>query len=311
MKNYYICIDIGGTDIKCGVVDEDYNIMYKTKIKTQQAKKEKSLLSSFKQLFDLIENETKLRPCVAKGVGIGFPGLVDNKEKQVKFMSNLNLTNYDEILMDLKSLYSGDIKFSNDAELALLAEKTLGAGKGKDNFVLLTLGTGLGCGIVLDGKPLRQVKPFSCELGHLKSVDSGNEYGSYASTRALISQTRTAMENNLESKLWTKYNLSTISGSAVFEFKEKDKTAKQVFNNYIKNLGTIIANLHTLFSVDLFVIGGGISGQGEALTKPLEEFVNKNTFTKVIGEKVKIVPAKFSNDAGILGARCMFDKEGL
>lgn len=307
MKDYYICIDVGGTDIKCGVVDKDYNILFKTKRKSSQAKTEMSLRSTFEELFGFLDEKTPYKPSGAKGVGVGFPGLVDTKQSKVKFMPNLNLSSYDDILKDLKSLCSCEVKFSNDAELAMLAEKKLGAGRQANNFLMLTIGTGLGFGVVIDGKPLRLISPFSSELGHLKSLDSGSEYGSYVSTRALIAQTKTAMQNAPCSKMWTNYTLKSVSGKTVFEFKDMDKTAKEVFDNYIKNLGTIIANLWTLFSPDLVIIGGGISAQGEKLTKPLEKFVNGSIFTKTIGERAKIVSAKFTNDAGILGARCLFD----
>lgn len=307
MKDYYICIDVGGTDIKCGVVDEDYNILFKTKIKSSKAKEEKSLKSTFEELFEQLGTKTAYKPSGAKGVGVGFPGLVDLKNQKIKYMPNLNLNSYDEVMDNLKSLCSCEVKISNDAELAMLAEKKLGAGKDVKNFVMLTIGTGLGFGAMIDGKPLRSISSFSSELGHLKSIDSGDEYGSRVSTRALISQTKLAMQSDPQSKMWTKYTANSVSGHTVFEFKDMDKTAKQVFDNYIKKLGTIIANLWTLFSPELVVIGGGISAQGEKLTKPLEKYVNGIIFTKAIGEKVKIVTAKQTNDAGILGARCLFD----
>ncbi len=306
MKNYYICIDIGGTDVKFGIIDEDYEIIYKSKIKSSLIKETESFTPIFKEIFDDINKNCKLKTNNAKGIGIGFPGLVDHKNKQVKFLANLKLKEYNNILDGLHEICNLPIKIANDAELALLAEQKLGAGQNKENFVLLTLGTGLGCGIVLNGKPLRHNLPYSCECGHLKTMENSVDYGSLTSTRALIMQTKTAMQNNPNSKMWSKYNLSTITGKTVFDFKDIDKTAKQVFDNYIKKLGTVITNLYTLLSPEIFIIGGGISKQGEALTKPLEDFVNKNIFVKNINISTKIVPAKLSNDAGILGARCLF-----
>lgn len=309
MEDYYICVDIGGTDIKCGIVGKDYDILFKTIIKSSQAKNEKSLFSTFKQLFDFLNEKTEFKVSGAKGVGIGFPGLVDSKNHSVRYMPNLKLDDYDKVFEQLKQLCPVQIRFSNDAELALLAESRLGAGKNLNNFALLTIGTGLGFGAMINGKPLRSISPFSSELGHLRVLGSGDEYGSLVSTRALIEQTKNAMKTEPGSKMWSKYDLKSATGRTVFEFKNSDKTAKLVFEKYIKNLGTVIANLHTVFAPEMFVIGGGISAQGEKLTVPLEKFVNEIIFTKVIGEKVKIVPAKLGNNAGILGARCLFDEK--
>lgn len=127
------------------------------------------------------------------------------------------------------------------------------------------------------------------------------------STRSLINQTRNAMQYNLNSKMWIKYNLENVSGKTVFDFKDCDETAKAVFDNYIENLGVAIVNLYNIFTPEVIILGGGISKQGKNLTTPLENFVNENIFLKNIDKKVKIVTAKHQNNAGILGARCLFD----
>ena len=107
--------------------------------------------------------------------------------------------------------------------------------------------------------------------------------------------------------MWSKYNLDTANGKTLFDFMDEDDCAKQIFNNYISNLGRVLVNLYNILTPEVIVVGGGISKQGEKLTKPLEEFVNNNIFLKNIGMRAKIVPAKFLNNAGLLGARCLFD----
>lgn len=307
MENYYICIDIGGTDIKFGIIDEDYKILYKSKISSAIIVKSQSFKPAFEEICNILNEKTPYNSSKAKGVGISFPGLVDSKNNEVKYLPNLKLNKYDSIKRDFEVFGDIPVKIANDAELALLAERWLGEGRGKTNFILLTLGTGLGCGIVIDGKQLRTNLPYSCECGNLNTLESGTNYGALVSTKALVNQTKKAMQDNPNSKMWSKYNLSTVSGRTVFEFKDIDKPAKSVFDNYIKNLGTVIANLFTLLSPETIIIGGGISEQGKELTKPLEDFANKNTFMKNIGSKVNVIPAKFTNDAGILGARCLFN----
>ena len=173
---------------------------------------------------------------------------------------------------------------------------------------MLTLGTGIGSGLIINGTPIRSHLPFACELGHIKITASDDEsFEKLASTKALVNQTRQAMEFNLNSKMWTKYNLETVCGKTVFEFKDSDETASEVFKTYISHLGTGITNIYNIFTPEIIIIGGGVSKQGKALIAPLTEYVNERIFTKNINNKVKIVPAKYLNDAGILGARCLFN----
>lgn len=305
MNKYYFCIDVGGTDIKGGIIDENYNILCEDKISSYEIRTNGTLDKSILNIIKILEEKSGLQINSSSGLGIGLPGLVD--DKKIKYLGNLNLKEYD-IIGKLQKTITIPIKISNDAELALLAEQKLGAGKGYNNFSLLTLGTGVGLGLVINGQNLRSILPFSCEYGHnLFMQDTSGDLEGMVSTRSLVNQTRNAMQNNLSSKMWTKYNLENVSGKTVFEFKDTDETAKMVFDNYIKNLGVAIVNLYNIFTPEVVVLGGGISKQGKNLTTPLENFVNENIFIKSIGKKVKIVTAKHHNNAGILGARCLFD----
>ena len=305
MKDYYFCIDVGGTDIKGGIVGKDNTILFTEKVKTIKSPDGKNLEDCIFELIKKLELNSGLSAKNAQGLGIGFPGLVDGKTGVLKFIPSLNLVEYN-IAKNLKNTLEIPVKIANDAELALLAEQTLGAGKGHKNFALLTLGTGVGSGLVINGKTLRSILPYSCEIGHNFNDDYSNRLDRFVSTSALIAQTQKAMQENPKSKMWSTYSLETVSGKTVFDFKETDETAKKVFETFIKNLGTQIVNLCNVFSPDIIIIGGGISSQGDKLTKPLEEYVNNNMFLKIIGKKIKITSAKFLNNAGFLGARCLF-----
>ncbi len=303
MKEFYFCIDVGGTDIKGGIVGKDYSVGFKDKIKTLKSPNGAYLANSILSIIRKLENLSGLKINDALGLGIAFPGLVDSKTGVLKFIPSLGIAEYN-IINALKKSISIPIKIANDAELALIAEHTLGSGKGYSNFAMLTLGTGIGSGLVVNGKPLRSLCPYSSEIGH--NLCGKTEFEKVASTKALIKQTATAMHNNPSSKMWQTYSPQTVTGETVFEFKDVDEAAKQVFETFVINLGTQIVNLYNIFTPEIIIIGGGISAQGEKLTKPLEEFVNKNIFLKVINQKVKIAPAKFLNSAGIVGARCLF-----
>ena len=306
MKDYYYCIDVGGTDIKGGIIDNDYSIVCTEKIETTKSKDGTVLEKSILNLIEKLEQSSNLPVQNALGIGIGFPGLVDSVSGILKFIPSLSLKEYN-IVDKLKKTLNVPIKIANDAELALLAEQTLGNGRNYKNFILLTLGTGVGSGLVINGIPLRNTLPYSCEFGHNLIEDNKTCLDNFVSTRALIEQTKIAMKNNPNSKMWSTYNLKTVSGKTVFDFKDSDETAKQVFEVYIQNLGKQIVNLCNVFTPETVIIGGGISSQGENLTAPLEKYVNNNLFIKVIDKSIKITTAKFLNNAGIFGARCLFN----
>lgn len=307
MSKYYYCIDVGGTDIKAGVVDAKNNILKTSKTPTKTYFEKTSLAETLFDILKSLEEATGLPINKASGIGIGLPGLVDDNAGVIKYINSLKIKNYN-IKEDLKKYTPVPVRLANDAELATLAEFKLGAGKGFNNLAMLTLGTGIGCGLIIDGKPLRSCLPFACELGHIKITQDENEsFERLASTKALVNQTKEAMENNTSSKMWQTYTPETVSGKTVFEYKDTDQTAKDVFERYIRFLGTGVVTVYNIFTPEVIVIGGGVSGQKSALIKPLTEYVNSHIFTKNIGQKVKIISAKFMNDAGILGARCLFN----
>ena len=306
MKKYYYCVDVGGTDIKGGIVDESYKILCLDKISSAQIKKNDDLKNSILKIVFILQEKSGLIASGAAGLGIAFPGLVDGHLGIVKHLSNLNVSNCD-IVSQLKKELDIPIKIANDAELALIAEQKLGAGKGYNNLAMITLGTGVGLGLFVNGINLRSVLPYSSEYGHNLINSNGDELESLVSTKALTEQIKSAMRENPDSQMWKNYSLETVSAKTVFDFKKTDNVAKQVFDTFISNLGRAIVNLFNVFTPEIIVVGGGISKQGTNLTAPLENFVNKKILLRNIGVKSKIVPAKFLNEAGVLGARCLFD----
>ena len=306
MRKFFYCVDVGGTDIKGGVIDESYKIICTDKISSSTIKSNQSLKNTIIQLLSILEKKSKMPIESCSGIGIGLPGLVNQFKGRIEHLPNLKISKYD-IVDDLKKIFNVPIKIANDAELALLAEHRLGSGKNQENFALVTLGTGLGLGLMIDDKPLRSILPFSSEFGHNLSNPNGDSLESLVSAKALLEQIQTALINNKDSKLWSCQSEKGIDLKGFFNVIESDETARLVFDTYISNLGRCLVNLYNIFTPSVIVIGGGISQQGKKLTKPLETFVNNNIFLKNINLKTKIVPATFLNDAGIIGARCLFN----
>lgn len=312
LNGYYFCVDVGGTEIKAGIVDQNAKIIVNSKIKTTP-NEHNHLENNIIKVFEMLENSSGLKVDNALGIGIGLPGIVDSKNGILIFSGNLKLKNY-PIKKILSKHYKPEIKVTNDAEASLLAELYFGAGKNLKNFILITIGTGIGCGIVLNRTSIRNFSPHSCEVGHMKITNENTKcscgesgcFEAIASSKALTELTKTAMKNNPHSKMWETYNLENANGKAVFDYKDIDETAKNIFESYIENLGTGLVNLCNVYLPEAIIIGGAISAQEKNLTEPLENYINSHIYAKNADLKIKCKTAKFKNQSGLLGTSCLF-----
>lgn len=314
--NYYFAIDVGGTSTKGGIIDENNSLLCKDSIKTDVSPENNFLAGCILDLIKKLELKSGLSIKCASGLGIGLPGQVDPQKGEICVSNNLGIYNY-KIIDEIKKEIDIPIKIANDANLATLAEYKLGSAKNLKNFIMLTLGTGIGGDFFIDGKPYSLLSPFSGEVGHIK-ISTGTRkkcacgqhgcFETYASTRALVEQTRKAMQKNKDSKMWQNYNEKSVNGKTVFEYLNTDKTARAIFEKYIKYLGDGIVSLVNLFMPQAVIIGGSISNQKEKLTQPLSDYVNSRHYAKNMPDcKIKILPAILGADAGIFGAKNLFD----
>ena len=316
MKKYYYCVDVGGTSIKAGIVDKDNNILHKCHVKTVVSSDPDFLSNSIIKLVKSLEEKSKLPLGKAVGLGVGVPGLIDSVNGIIRCSGNLNLKDY-PLKQTLQNTLHIPIKIANDASVALLAEMHAGAGRPYNNFIMLTLGTGIGSGIVVGGRPLSESVNFACEVGHMKITNKKvsctcGDYGCFealASTKALTSLTIAAMKNNPKSLMWNSYTPETVSGKTVFEFLNTDESAKEVFEEYIQNLGTGIISLYNIFNPEAIIIGGAISQKKDVLINPLKKYVDSRIFVKNADIKSNIIIAEMTGDAGIIGGKFLFKKE--
>ena len=313
MKKYYYSVDVGGTFIKAGIVDKEGSVLFSESLKTVPSGTN-YLAESIIILLEKLEKLSNLKISKAAGLGIGLPGLIDCENGVLKFSGNLKLRDY-PLKAELEKKINIPIKIANDADIATLAEKCYGAGNGSDNFIMITIGTGIGGGIVCGGKILSDYINYAGEIGHIKitqkkvkcTCGASGCWEALASTKALVEMTAQAMIKNPNSLMWKSYTPDMVNGKTVFEFMDEDKTAKQVFDEYISYLGDGIVSLVNVFAVNLLVVGGAISAQKSKLIAPLEEYVNKHIFAQNAGHQVKIVTAKYTGNAGIIGGKCLFD----
>ena len=289
-----IGIDIGGTDTKIGLVDIHQEMIACQKIKTLADRPAKEVIRDIGQaVLELLDQqEIAMDQCV--GAGIGVPGTVDRKKGIVRYSNNIAWEDVD-IVKEIGHYLPVPIYIANDADCAALGEVTAGAGKGYQDVIMLTLGTGVGGGIILDGSIYEGKGIGGSELGHMVIVENGESctcgrHGcleAYASATALMREARRMTGKDL-----TPEEI----------FASDEEKMKEIVDTYIQRLGTGIVNIVNIFRPQLILLGGGISGQGKALTEPLAEMLKEGCFGGEKGEIPEIKTAVLGNHAGLIGA---------
>ena len=312
---YYIGIDVGGMSIKAGVADINGNVLHKTTIVTRgNYDAEYTISNDIHKLIVKLLDEANIPEEKIAAVGIGQAGSIDSERGIINYWNNIPMKNV-HVVEELKKWHKMPVFIDNDANVAALGECVFGAAKGLRNVMLVTLGTGVGSGIIIDGKTYRGEYGAGGEAGHMRIVMNGGPctcggrgcWEAYASVSALIRQTKAAMEKHPESMMCSiAAEMGEVNGITSFKAaRAGDKAALEVVARYIEYVGTGLVSLQNIFRPQIFLIGGGISKEGEFLTDPLEKFVQDGMFDKETGDPVKIRPAALHNDAGILGAAAL------
>ncbi len=309
---YYIGIDLGGTNIAAGVVDENYKILGKGNIKTRSPRPAEEIIKDMGVAARMAVDNANLTLDDIACVGVGSPGTVDPEKGMILQSNNLK---FDKV--DLRAILSKylnfDIYTENDANCAAYGEFLAGAGKGTKNFIAITLGTGVGSGIIINKKIFSGSNHAGGELGHTVIVSNGVQctcgrkgcFEAYASATGLIRATKEKMLECKDSLMWQlcESDINNVSGRTAFLAAEKnDIAAKEVINAYIKYLACGITNAINIFQPEVLCIGGGISKEGEKLTNPIKKIVTAEHFSKNNEKQTEIKIATLGNDAGIIGA---------
>lgn len=306
---YYIGIDLGGTNIAAGIVDENGRTLVKDSTPTLAQRPNSEVVEDMCSLCERLVKNADIDMDDIGAIGIGCPGTVDTRNAEVVFAANTNM----------EKLYIGDmiekrlnkpVYADNDANAAAYGEYIIN-GKGAESFVLITLGTGVGGGIIIDKKLYHGFNQAGAELGHITLVSGGEQcscgkkgcWEAYASVTALIRQTKRAMDEHPESSMnkWVE-NYGKVSGRTAFECaKQEDAAAKTVVDNYIRYVADGLVSILNIFQPERICVGGGISKEGDYLMNPLKKLVYKDDFNRHM-PKTAIETASLFNDAGIIGA---------
>ena len=309
---YKLGIDLGGTNIAVGVVDENYNIVGRGKVKTNCPRPAEEIVDDMARAARMAMEDAGITIDQVDGAGVGSPGAIDSKNGIVVQAFNLDFFDVPVGAM-MKERLGVDCCVGNDANAAAYGEYLAGSGKEADSFVMITLGTGVGGGVILDNKMLVGCNYAGAELGHIAIREGGEQctcgrrgcWEAYASATALIRQAKTAMKTNEGSKLWMlcEGDIDNVDGKMVFDaYHDGDATAIAVVNRYITYIAEGITDLINIFQPDILSIGGGICAQGKVLTDPIEAFLDKNDFARNFKKRTKLRTATLGNDAGIIGA---------
>lgn len=310
---YTIGIDLGGTNIVASVVDDDYNIIGTSKTPTNSPRSADEI---FDDIADVCEEAVKTAGLTMEDidrVGMGTPGTV-NQDGVIEFANNLAFNNVPARTMLAKRINKPEEKvfIENDANCAALGEAYAGCGNGAKDFVAVTLGTGVGSGVIIGGKIVNGVNYAGGECGHMVIVVDGEQcscgrkgcWEAYASATALIRQTKKAMEEYPDSLM---HKLAKeegkVSGRTAFDaMRLGDIAGIKVVDDYIKYVACGLINIVNALQPEIICIGGGICNEGETLMKPLRRFVQSERYSIHSKIQTKIVKAELGNDAGVIGA---------
>lgn len=304
-NKYYLGIDVGGTSVKGGVVKENGEILFKATSRYL----DRTAIEALDFVMGELARYCKDNGISAKECGIGVPCVFDKVTGQVSYGNNLDFkgVNLKEYFLEK---YGVKVSLSNDAAAAALGEYRFGAGIGHENLVLITVGTGIGCGVILGGKPILSNSSAVGELGHTIVQAGGRKCGcggagcleAYCSMTALYKDVKREMLKNKQSALWKTIDPNAVDGKKFFDCVGKDQTADKVYRRFIKYLGIGVLNVANFIRPDKILIGGAVSAQGEKIIKPLQEFLDNRIFAKEYTSRITVGAAQNGNDAGILGA---------
>ncbi len=308
---FYLGIDLGGTNIVAAVVNEKFEIVAKSKTPT-------AIPRSSEEIFDDIAKMCKMAMAKADitiddvvSVGLGTPGTV-NGDGVIEYANNLGFDHVPAKDMLIERLGDKPTYIENDANCAALGEAVAGCGHGAKEYLAATLGTGVGSGIIVDGKIVSGVNHAGGECGHMVITVDGEPctcgrhgcWEAYASATALIRQTKDAMNKYPDSVM---HQLAEeegkVSGRTAFDAMRKgDIAGIKVVDSYVKYVACGLINLVNAFQPEVICVGGGICNEGETLLRPLRRYIEAERYSVYSKIQSKVVRAELGNDAGIIGA---------
>ncbi len=312
-------VDVGGMSIKAGIVDDSGKIIFKDAVPTGPTRKSSEILHDMGLLVDNLIKKNGVSKDEISSVGFGIPGICNPVDGKIIDCTNINLTDA-PIVDEIHKYIDVPVFLNNDANVAALAEYHH-IGKPMECFLAVTLGTGVGGGIILNGKIFSGFNGIAAELGHISINENGEKCGcgrkgcweAYASVSALIMQTKAAMAENKDSLMHKiAAESGAVNGKTAFDAaKQGDSAALKVVNNYIRYISIGITNLINVFQPEMIAIGGAICKEGDYLLNQIKEYCQKEAYGASFSNIAEIKIASLGNDAGIIGASMLGRSNGV
>jgi glucokinase len=311
-QKYAIGVDLGGTNIKVGIVSREGRIIKKASLPTLAEKGQDKVISQIKKGIKEILSHNKLK---IQGIGIGSPGIVSTKKGTVENPPNLPGWEKVNLKKIIKKEFNIHVILENDANAAAIGEMIFGAGKKIDSFVMVTLGTGVGGGIIINRKLLRGEFGSAGEIGHISIDFNGPQcncgaFGcveSYVGNNYLVKRVQNELKEHNSSKILDLINGDLNLLTPIIIQKAQfagDEYAASVINNLGLYLGVGLASTANVLDIATFIIGGGVAGFGRPLFNSVNETI-KSRVLKPLIKRIKVIPAKLKNEAGIKGASAL------
>ena len=310
---YYLGIDLGGMSIKAGICDDNGKILLKDTCPTVRTEDGDRIINDMADLCLKVIKQAGLTPGDIEYAGIASPGSADSEHGLIIYAATLPFLNYPVAQKLSEKTGIKKVYIENDANAAAKGEATYGAAKGYTDSLFITIGTGVGGGIIIDGKIYTGFNFSGAELGHTVIVKDGLECSCgrhgclecYASASGLIMLTKNKMLQSRDSEMWRICGgeIDKVDGKTAFDgLRAGDKAAREVVDEYISYLACGIVDFINIFQPEVLSIGGGISKEGETLLAPLREIVKREQYSRYSDKQTIIKTAALGNDAGIIGA---------
>lgn len=309
-----IGIDVGGTNVKLALVNDKGNILYSNSVPTRAEMGYEYTVNNIKQAIKDLMAETKA--VNIEGIGFDFPGQIDYKNGIVRLAPNIPGWVNIPIAQIIEDEFKIPTRIDNDVHCAALGELNFGAGKGCENFICMTVGTGIGSGIVINGKLVRGASNAAGELGHIKlQMHDGplcgcGDYGcmeAFASGPSIVAMAKEYLLSGKSTKYQEMANGNEITPYIVAQAAlEGDPVAKRIFTKMGEYIGFGLASVVNLLNPERIIIGGGVADAGDILLEPIRETIKKRAMV-VAGSAVEVVPAELGNTAGVIGASLLIE----
>ena len=315
MKKYRVGVDVGGTNVKLALVDLNGKIVYSNTTPTRADLGYEHSITNIQNAIEELMKETNTNKDSIEAIGFGFPGQIDYQKGVVRLLPNMPGWVDVPVAKIMQDKFGITTKLDNDVRVATLGELKYGAGKGCENLVCITVGTGIGSGLVFNGKLIRGAKNAAGEIGHIKlTMGDGpicgcGDYGcceAYASGPAIVAEAKEYIKGGKSSKfkeLATEELSPYIVAQAALQ---GDAVAKRIYAKMGEIIGLGLTSVINLLNPEKVIIGGGVADAGDILFNPIRETIAKRAMP-IQASAVEIVPAQLGNTAGVIGASLLIE----